>query len=911
MNARRSMTAPAALCRDYTVDVQNLTGNSVRRSAGILGRGSRLALFCGSIAALGLGAPAGVPAETPEYRVAPAPAWVKPVAPDPEAAVPSGQVSDGVYYLLSDRQTRVEATDEVYYRHFATKALNENGVEQIAHIEIRFDPAYQTLTLNDISIRRGGRRISKLETAAVRVLQREKELEYRVYDGSKTANVFLDDVRVGDVVEYAYTLRGTNAVFGNRSFGWFDLQWNVPLHHMFARLLWPRRRDVHLAHYRTDMKPAIEERDDYREYRWEARRLPALLVEASAPGWYNPYPLVQWSEFGDWAAVVAWARPLYRVPARLTPALQAEVDRIARASRDPGARLLAVLRFVQREIRYLGVEIGAGSYAPSAPDLVLRRRFGDCKDKSLLAITLLRALGIDAHPALVNTRLRRGIKELYPAPDAFNHVLVRAHLGGRDYWIDPTRPPQQGDLARLYQPNYGYALVVDAATRALTQMPAVPASARSRTVQAVFDARTGTDKPVRFTVTSVLEGASAEDMRNTLASENRDELQKKYLNFYARYYPGIAVDRPFTVREDGRANRLTLTEQYVIADFWKRAEARKRREAEIDVPDVAAYLRRPATVVRHAPLALVHPLRLTQRTEVLLPSAWKIEPEHIVVKDPAFEFEREIAYAAAERKLTFVDRLRSRADHVMPADVARYVANLDRANDAIGYALYTPDRSAAPPKTWVERFNWSVAAVAVLLLLLWAWLAARLYRYDPPPRADPPDAKLRGIRGWLILPAIGVVVMPLRVLADIGKTLPSYAADNWAALTTVGAGAYHPLWAPVLLYELAANLALIVFAVLLAVLFFQKRRSAPRVFIAVFAGSVIVQAVDFVLASAIPAAAASVTARDWSELARGVISVLIWGSYFLVSRRVKATFVNARAPRAVAAAPAGVGAGIS
>lgn len=843
-----------------------------------------------------------------EYTIGPPPEWVERMAPDDAAPVPTGQVSQGVYYLLSSQQTRVEGNDRALYRHFAMKALNENGVESIAHVEVGFNPAYHRLTLHEINVRRDGRVIPKLSAAAVRVLQREKELEYRIFDGSKTANVFLDDIRVGDVVEYAYTLRGTNPVFGGKLFGRFDLQWNVPVHRLHARLLVPVGREIHFGYQNTKTKPAVRERDGMREYRWEGKKISALVVENDAPGWYDPYPWVQWSEFSDWGSVARWAEPLYRLPERLTPALQAQADRIKRVAATPPERLLAALRFVQSEIRYLGVEIGAGSHAPSAPHIVLERRFGDCKDKTLLTMTLLRALGIESRAALVHTSTRRGIRDLYPTPVAFNHVLVRARLDGRDYWIDPTRAPQKGGVENLPQSDYGYALVIDTATRALTPMPNPPANTYKRTIRSVLDARGAQDQPVRYTITSVFEGASAESLRNALAAENREQLQKKYLNFYARYYPGITIGTPFTVVDEDGANRLTVTEQYLVPEFWKRAETHKRLEAQIYVPDVDDYLRPPRVSVRQSPMALSHPVDLTHTTEVLLPDSWDIEPDHTKVVDPTFEFERRITLK--DKLLVFADRFRSRADHVTSADTARYVANLERARDAAGYVLYQYDEvapAASPPAaahSVLERFNWSVALVAIMMLALWIVLAAKLYRYDPPPPAAPIDMKLHGIRGWLILPAIGVVVHPLRVMYETFADVSMYAADTWAGLTTIGNAAYHPLWAPVLLYELGANLAIVVFALLLLVMFFQKRRLVPLLYLGVVGGSVTIHAVDLALTSSIPAAAAEIAAKDWRELGRGIAVVAIWGSYFLVSRRVKATFVNGRdgAPTPAAAA---------
>lgn len=834
-----------------------------------------------------------------EFSVSPTPQWVRPLAPVEPAVLPGGQVSQGVHYLLVDTQTRVDARDKVHYRHIATKALNERGVESVAHVEIRFDPSYQSLALHMIQVRRGTRVIPKLAGAAVKVLQREQELEYLIYDGSKTANVFLDDIRVGDVVEYAYSVRGSNPVFGNQQFGRFDLQWNVPVHQLHASLLWPKGRELQLAPRNTNIEAVVTDRGTHTEHVWESKSVPALVVDSDTPNWFDPYASVQWGEFKDWQSVARWAVPYYRVPAQLSPALQAEADRIAKAHPSAQGRLLATLKFVQSEIRYLGVEIGPGSHAPSSPQQVLERRFGDCKDKSLLTMTLLQALGIEARAALVHTTLRRGIREQQPTPYAFNHVLVRASLDGKHYWIDPTRAPQKGDLAHLFQPDYEAALVIDDSTQALVSMANDSSKLSKRSIHTLYEAQGGFDQPVRYTVTTVVQGAGAEALRSTLATENREDLQKRYLNFYARYYPKLTVAAPMSVQEDDAENRLTLTEHYLINEFWKHAEARKRLEASIHAPELDEYLRGPRESIRVSPLALAHPVSLTHTTEVRLPEAWDTQAETIRVDDASFEFERR--RSEKNKVLLMVDSFQSRADHVAPADTARYAANLDRARDATDYMLYRGDDTPAPPKlSGLERFNWSVAMLAALLLAAFTWLALKLYRHDPPAVPHAPfGSKLQGIGGWLLLPAFGVVVAPIRLLLEMTQLMPSYAADTWAQLTIVGASAYHAMWAPLLLFELAANLGLLVFSLLLLVMFFQKRRGVPRLYITVLVASVAVQFIDMGLAQLIPAAAEGVTHKEWGELARGVLAAAVWGSYFHVSERVKATFVHGREPAAV------------
>lgn len=846
--------------------------------------------------------PAGLLAAPREYTLSPLPDWVQRIPPAEPTKLPSQQVSHGVYYLLSDTQVRVDARDKVQFRHIAAKALNERGVESVAHVEIRFDPSYQSLALHMLQVRRGDRVIAKLPTAQVKVLQRERELEYLIFDGSKTANIFLDDVRVGDIVEYAYSIRGSNPVFGNRHAGNFDLQGGVPLQHLHARLLWPVDRPIELHKRNGAPDPVVTERGAFRELVWQARDLEALLVEEDAPAWFDPYRAVQWSEFKDWQSVARWAEPYYLTPTQLSPALRQEAERIAQAHAGAPERLLAVLRFVQREIRYLGVEIGPGSHAPSAPHQVLERRFGDCKDKSLLTMTLLRALGIEARAALVNTSLRRGIREFQPSPFAFNHVLVRATVGGRHYWIDPTRPPQPGDLDHIFQPDYEAALVIDPGTQALVEMTGGQRQFQRR-VSTRYDASGGQDAPVHYTVTSVFQGPSAENMRSTLAAENREELQKRYLNYYARYHPALSVAEPMQVSENDTTNELTVTEHYSIPDFWKKSKDGKRLEAVIPVPEVDQYLVGPRQSIRTAPLALAHPVSLTHTTEVKLPgTGWKIEAEDERVDDPHFSFHR--VRTEKNSVMTLVDRFDSRVDNVSPVDTARYAAALERARKTVDLVLHQGlgPSGKAPVGSGLARFNWPIAMLAALLLAMWTWLALKYYRHDPPARPiEPGAAGLQGIGGWLILPAIGVVVLPVRLLADMVQLVPSYAVDTWSALTTVGSESYHAMWAPLLLFELAANLAYLVATVLLLVMFVQKRRGAPRLYIGVLVFGVALQLADALLGQAIPAV--ELAPKEWKELTRAVTAALIWGSYFAVSKRVRATFVNTLRPEPPAFVP--------
>lgn len=148
------------------------------------------------------------------------------------------------------------------------------------------------------------------------------------------------------------------------------------------------------------------------------------------------------------------------------------------------------------------------------------------------------------------------------------------------------------------------------------------------------------------------------------------------------------------------------------------------------------------------------------------------------------------------------------------------------------------------------------------------------------------------IGGWLILFGIGIVVNPFRLLLTIGKLIPIFFNGSWTILTTPGTATYHPLWAPSIIIELLGNIAFLLFSIVVAVLFFQKRSTLPKVIIAFLLLNLAFVVVDFLLANSIPVIASQGNQGPLGEIARSIIACLIWVPYFQISKRVKRTFTH-------------------
>jgi len=543
--------------------------------------------------------PAAAPAG---FAIEPVPAWVSAVAPDPAAKVPAAPLT----YALLDRQTRLEpGGGESRFFHTVSQVHEAAGLEAASQIQIDFDPSYQKLVLHHIAIWRAERRIDKLDRRKIKLLQRETQLERQMVDGRVTASLVLDDLRAGDRIDIAFSLRGGNPVFAGRFVDddWATA-WRGPVALYQYRLLAPVDRVI-----RSRVGPAaIESRSSVagglRETVLRRRSVPQFPYDPYAPEWVFLDEHIQFSEFADWADVARWAERLFTLPAGPAPTLQARADAIRAASTQPEERLLAALDVVQKEVRYFGTEIGENSHQPAAPEQVLRQRFGDCKDKVALLLALLKALDIDAAPVLVSTGLREHAGDGLPSALAFNHAIARVSLGERVFWLDGTRAYQTGPLAERQSLGLGRGLVVRAASTALAELPSGAAELRISTRDTLRFKHVADDPRLEARIT--YHGEAAEGLRGTLASRPADELDKQLIGEYARFYASVRSEAPMRVEEEAGHNAVTLVLQMTVPRYWRFPE-QKSLAGDFALHGLMQPLRLPDQAPRKTALRLGRP----------------------------------------------------------------------------------------------------------------------------------------------------------------------------------------------------------------------------------------------------------------------------------------------------------------
>lgn len=158
--------------------------------------------------------------------------------------------------------------------------------------------------------------------------------------------------------------------------------------------------------------------------------------------------------------------------------------------------------------------------------------------------------------------------------------------------------------------------------------------------------------------------------------------------------------------------------------------------------------------------------------------------------------------------------------------------------------------------------------------------------------SDAPSSEPNGLGGWLVLVAIGLVISPLRLLAFLVQTYPPILSDGtWDVLTTPASDAYHPLWAPLLVFEFIGNVAFVVVGFWLLTLFFLRSARFPKSYIWVALLNLAFIVLDAWLTTFVLPDEAMFDPETAMELARSLVAAVIWVPYMLLSRRVRNTFV--------------------
>lgn len=163
-----------------------------------------------------------------------------------------------------------------------------------------------------------------------------------------------------------------------------------------------------------------------------AAGLPRLSPPEKAPGIASDGAVLRyaWGDAAGWEGVGRWYEGLLAEVSRGSEAVRRKAAELIAGVAERERRIEILTDFARRRVRYVAVEVGIGGYRPSPPQQTMERLWGDCKDKALLLIDLLREAGIEAWPALIRLDPEGRVDREFPSPYGFNHLIVAVPAAG-------------------------------------------------------------------------------------------------------------------------------------------------------------------------------------------------------------------------------------------------------------------------------------------------------------------------------------------------------------------------------------------------------------------------------------------------------------------------------------------------
>lgn len=541
-------------------------------------------------------------------RSAPPPDWASLCAYDPNLK------RDGeapVTFLLYD--TQINAERHEIYVHQVIRLETAQAVQHWSQWRLQFEPKTQLVTLHSLKVRRGATDIDQSNLQRAHFLQREEGLDRFIIHGWFTLLMILEDVRPGDILEFSYTIESQTRLFPNQG-GYFFTLPQVSLIGKYRFAVQSRvQRGRRWKSSATAPKPVERRENDTLFWEWSGDNYANPRPEENTPSWHVAHLWIQTSDFPDWKTVAAGVAEAW--------AAEADTDGVIELARDIEAkettmsgRIERAIQLVQDECRYLSVSLELGGYIPASPDVVARRRFGDCKDLSFLLVNLLNQLRVPAKPVLVNTALKQSVSDFLPVPSLFNHAVVEFAVDGKRYWVDTTFKEQGGGAFNRFIPDYGAGLPVTADADSLISPPQAERSdLYDLHEHLLLDTKNG---PSLMAVTLRVEGNHADQIRFQLKKAGVEEWAKQRLQSMIHRYRNVSRVGSIKYDDDRAANRFTVAEVFEIE--FQSGNHPNSKFCRISLPGgwVAGVLTMPHNAERRTPFALPFPCRIHYVTDI-------------------------------------------------------------------------------------------------------------------------------------------------------------------------------------------------------------------------------------------------------------------------------------------------------
>src|ERR1051325_6937510 len=413
-----------------------------------------------------------------------------------------------------------EAQDEAF-----VKVLTEKGKRNNRTLGLSFMLPYFTIEVVKLEVIKPSGEVAVIDIAAnSKETIDESQMSMNIYDpNNKVLQVNIPKAGIGDVVHSVVRQTTHRSIIPGEFAEYNVLEGQGYIRHLSYEVYAPADKPLKRIFLRDEVAGTVkytthpgEENATF--HKWEATNVPRMFDEPSMPPYEMVLQRLLVSTTPDWQAVSKWYWDLSKPHLdATTPEMKETADKLIAGAKTDLEKVKAVFYHVSKKIRYMGLtpEKDRPGYEPHDVKLTFDKKYGVCRDKAALLVSLLRTAGLNAYPVLINV----GTKKDAEVPEPFfNHAIVSVELNQGDYVLmDPTDENTR-DLLPSSECNQSY-LVCRPAAGVMRISPINPPE----------------ENMMRLKTTATLNAAGALEAKSQISFDGIND--NSYRNAFARMKP--------------------------------------------------------------------------------------------------------------------------------------------------------------------------------------------------------------------------------------------------------------------------------------------------------------------------------------------------------------------------------------
>jgi len=402
--------------------------------------------------------------------------------------------SNVVKRMEEERFTLRSPGEAVYYRKYALTILNENG-DKHASFQQYYDRFIEIKGIAGALYDAMGNKVKELKNKDIQDFSGVSDISLMEDNRVKYHSFYYKVYPY--TVEYVFELKYNGTMFYPSWQPLEDEYFSVQQSKFVFEC--PLNYEFRYKTFNYNGK-ATEQTTDKKKMTWEIKDMPAIVRESFSPSlrhlttriMFGPTQFEMQAYKGNmksWQDLGKFIYTLKQGRDELPLNIKQKVHEIADGVTDPREKIRLLYEYMQKNTRYVSIQLGIGGWQPFDAKYVATKGYGDCKALSNYMYSILKEAGIRSYYAVIGAgRIKPTIETEFPSSQ-FNHAILCAVINTNDsVWLECTSQTlPSGYLSDFTDDRY--ALIIDETGGNLVHTPkyGLKENLQQRTINAKLD----------------------------------------------------------------------------------------------------------------------------------------------------------------------------------------------------------------------------------------------------------------------------------------------------------------------------------------------------------------------------------------------------------------------------------------